>query len=303
MRHFEAHGTGTPLGDPIEVGALQAGSLDEGPRQQPAAVAAVKTEVGHLEATNLWIPYVSLLLLTDALSGDRLLFPGVPFAKYPYPFAGCCSLTRAAEDHSAAEPPRCRRLRARAASLHGRTVFLVCDLVRTSCGLPAPFLRSSGTNFSRTSGILTHVFILCLGSVLFPPNSPLDVRCANPGHSKALAVVHLHTLNPHLTLLEDVPQARNCSRLNASLSLSLREIQFRSSPRNTSHCRRGLRGPVVCPPSALEALSRTRKLITSTSCTVAEGIPKKHMHCLASTQNPHVQTCAQRSCAVFLSFA
>ena len=50
VRHFEAHGTGTPLGDPIEVGALQAGSLDEGPRQQPVGVAAVKTNVGHLEA-------------------------------------------------------------------------------------------------------------------------------------------------------------------------------------------------------------------------------------------------------------
>ncbi|CAE7837291.1 eryA [Symbiodinium sp. CCMP2592] len=50
VRHFEAHGTGTPLGDPIEVGALQAGSLDEGPRQQPLGVAAVKTNVGHLEA-------------------------------------------------------------------------------------------------------------------------------------------------------------------------------------------------------------------------------------------------------------
>lgn len=49
VRHFEAHGTGTPLGDPIEVGALQAGSLDEGPRQQPVGVAAVKTNVGHLE--------------------------------------------------------------------------------------------------------------------------------------------------------------------------------------------------------------------------------------------------------------
>ena len=50
MHHFEAHGTGTPLGDPIEVGALQAGSLEEGKRQQPVPVAAVKTNVGHLEA-------------------------------------------------------------------------------------------------------------------------------------------------------------------------------------------------------------------------------------------------------------
>lgn len=46
---MECHGTGTPLGDPIEVGALQTGSRQEGLRELPMAVSAVKTSVGHLE--------------------------------------------------------------------------------------------------------------------------------------------------------------------------------------------------------------------------------------------------------------
>ncbi|CAK0831545.1 unnamed protein product, partial [Prorocentrum cordatum] len=44
----ETHGTGTELGDPIEVGALQS-ALSAGARAQPLLLGAVKTNVGHLE--------------------------------------------------------------------------------------------------------------------------------------------------------------------------------------------------------------------------------------------------------------
>ncbi|WP_281560621.1 type I polyketide synthase [Thalassomonas sp. RHCl1] len=43
--YIEAHGTGTPLGDPIEIGAL--GNVFK----QPLLVGSVKTNVGHLEAS------------------------------------------------------------------------------------------------------------------------------------------------------------------------------------------------------------------------------------------------------------
>jgi acyl transferase domain-containing protein len=47
VTHMECHGTGTPLGDPIELGALQAMNKGRG-HDLPLVVAAVKSNVGHL---------------------------------------------------------------------------------------------------------------------------------------------------------------------------------------------------------------------------------------------------------------
>jgi acyl transferase domain-containing protein len=48
--YLEAHGTGTSLGDPIEMEALAAVFGNDPLRQQPFAVGSVKTNLGHLEA-------------------------------------------------------------------------------------------------------------------------------------------------------------------------------------------------------------------------------------------------------------
>jgi acyl transferase domain-containing protein/acyl carrier protein/SAM-dependent methyltransferase/dTDP-4-dehydrorhamnose reductase len=48
--YFEAHGTGTRLGDPIEVQALDEALRASGVRRQSVPVGAVKSSIGHLEA-------------------------------------------------------------------------------------------------------------------------------------------------------------------------------------------------------------------------------------------------------------
>ena len=48
VSYVETHGTGTPLGDPIEAGALGAVFKDQ--RDEPLLIGSVKTNLGHLEA-------------------------------------------------------------------------------------------------------------------------------------------------------------------------------------------------------------------------------------------------------------
>jgi acyl transferase domain-containing protein len=49
ISYIEAHGTGTPLGDPIEIRALKAVLMSGRSSEQRCGIGSVKTNIGHLE--------------------------------------------------------------------------------------------------------------------------------------------------------------------------------------------------------------------------------------------------------------
>ena len=67
----QLHGTGTPLGDPIELGAIQAVLMGSSQRAVPLQVAAAKSWVGHTEAAS-----GVMGLLQAALGLQQLTAPG-----------------------------------------------------------------------------------------------------------------------------------------------------------------------------------------------------------------------------------
>ena len=50
--YFEAHGTGTRIGDPIEAGAIASVFKDKRPHDRPLRIGSVKTNIGHTETAS-----------------------------------------------------------------------------------------------------------------------------------------------------------------------------------------------------------------------------------------------------------
>jgi acyl transferase domain-containing protein len=63
--YLEAHGTGTPLGDPIEFGAIAAVFGARPASVAPLALGSVKTNLGHLEAASGIAGLIKLALLVE----------------------------------------------------------------------------------------------------------------------------------------------------------------------------------------------------------------------------------------------
>ena len=72
---LEMHGTGTPLGDPIELGAALAVVGPSG-RQQPTGLSAMKSILGHCEpaagAASMWHMIKRYPITASGQSGTQL---------------------------------------------------------------------------------------------------------------------------------------------------------------------------------------------------------------------------------------
>lgn len=69
VAYLEAHGTGTELGDPIEMQAAAAALASSRPADDPLLVGSVKTNIGHLEAAAGMAGLIKVLL---AIQNDRI---------------------------------------------------------------------------------------------------------------------------------------------------------------------------------------------------------------------------------------
>ncbi len=82
--YVETHGTGTPLGDPIEVEALAKVYGDDRPKGSPLLIGSVKTNIGHLEPAAGMAGLIKILLAFQHERLPRHLHFHTPNAHIPW---------------------------------------------------------------------------------------------------------------------------------------------------------------------------------------------------------------------------
>ncbi|MBX7075551.1 MAG: SDR family NAD(P)-dependent oxidoreductase [Pirellulales bacterium] len=139
ISHIEAHGTGTALGDPIELSALETAFTQQTGRKQFCAVGSAKPNIGHADAASGLAGVLKVLL---SLRHGRL--PALPDLSEPNP--------RFAIETSA-----------------------ITLLDRTRAWPATPLPRRAGVSSFGFTGTNAHVVLESAPSAPVPRNSPDDV--------------------------------------------------------------------------------------------------------------------------------
>jgi acyl transferase domain-containing protein/NADPH:quinone reductase-like Zn-dependent oxidoreductase/acyl carrier protein/short-subunit dehydrogenase len=82
LAYLEAHGTGTPAGDPIEASAI--GAVLGSRRSRPLPIGSVKTNIGHLEAASGIAGLLKLIVAIRQHTVPRSLHMGRPNQAIPF---------------------------------------------------------------------------------------------------------------------------------------------------------------------------------------------------------------------------
>eukprot|EP00923_Selenidium_pygospionis_P041816 GHVN01072631.1.p1 GENE.GHVN01072631.1~~GHVN01072631.1.p1 ORF type:complete len:2121 (+),score=622.23 GHVN01072631.1:646-6363(+) len=72
VEYLESHGTGTALGDPIEVGAVKA-VYNRDPKHKPLIMGALKTNIGHLEGAAGIAGFIKALIIANKREAPPIL--------------------------------------------------------------------------------------------------------------------------------------------------------------------------------------------------------------------------------------
>lgn len=88
IQYIEAHGTGTPLGDPIEIEAIGEAYQEGHSKDYPLLIGAVKTNIGHLEAAAGASSLIKMVLCLNNKQIPPVLHfnkpnPLIPWGDYP----------------------------------------------------------------------------------------------------------------------------------------------------------------------------------------------------------------------------
>lgn len=92
LGYFEAHGTGTPAGDPIEAGAIHRGV---GRRRAPLSIGSGKSNIGHTEAASGLVGVLKALVVLESGRIPPTLHAAVPNPAIPFGEWGLAPATRA----------------------------------------------------------------------------------------------------------------------------------------------------------------------------------------------------------------